>query len=64
MSSVAVASEGMCREDLQAGAVVRILEDYALAPVTVSAVFPGGPRPSVKVRALVDYLAETLTSRA
>lgn len=61
---VAVASEGMCREDLQAGAVVRILEDYALAPVTVSAVFPGGPRPSVKVRALVDYLAEALTSRA
>lgn len=58
---VAVVSQGMCREDLQAGAVVSILEDYALEPVAVNAVFPGGPHPSAKVRALVDYLAEAMS---
>jgi hypothetical protein len=29
-------------------------------PVDVHAVFPSGPRPSTKVRAFVDFLAERL----
>jgi hypothetical protein len=39
---------------------VPLLRGYKLAPVEVHAVFPGGPRPSTKVRALVDYLVQEL----
>jgi DNA-binding transcriptional LysR family regulator len=42
---------------VKCGNLVRLLRDYTLDPVDVHAVFPGGPRPSVKVRAFVDYLA-------
>jgi DNA-binding transcriptional LysR family regulator len=37
-----------------------LLRRYKLSPVDVHAVFPGGPRPSTKVRALVDFLAQEL----
>lgn len=55
-----VASEWMCRAELASGAVVQVLRDYQLPPVTAHAVYPGGPRPSAKVRALVDHLATAL----
>jgi hypothetical protein len=42
------------------GALIPLLRAYKLTPVDVHAVFPGGPRPSIKVRALVDYLAGEL----
>ncbi len=58
---VGVASEWMCRPDLDAGSVVPTMTDYGLAPIEVHAVFPGGPRPSTKVRALVDHLARELS---
>jgi DNA-binding transcriptional LysR family regulator len=54
---VALASEGMAREELVSGTVMRILQDYRLDPVAVHAVFPAGPRPSAKVRALVEHLS-------
>jgi DNA-binding transcriptional LysR family regulator len=57
---IAVASAWMCRRELASGSVVPLLTEYALEPVDVHAVFPGGPRPSSKVRALVDHLAATL----
>jgi DNA-binding transcriptional LysR family regulator len=44
----------------KAGLLVSVLRGYKLPPVTAHAVFPGGPRPSTKVRALVDYLANEL----
>jgi hypothetical protein len=37
-----------------------LLRGYKLPPVDVHAVFPAGPRPSTKVRALVDFLAAEL----
>jgi DNA-binding transcriptional LysR family regulator len=46
--------------DVKAKRLVRLLPHYALDPVEVHAVFPGGPRPSAKVRAFVDFLAEEL----
>jgi DNA-binding transcriptional LysR family regulator len=57
---IAVASQWMCRVELATGELVPILRDYQLDPVDVHAVYPGGRRPSVKVRAFSDYLAAEL----
>jgi DNA-binding transcriptional LysR family regulator len=57
---IARASTVMAGDDIKAGLSVSVLRGYKLPPVTAHAVFPGGPRPSTKVRALVDYLANEL----
>jgi DNA-binding transcriptional LysR family regulator len=59
---IVIASAWMCQADLEAQTVVRLLREYQLEPAVVHAVYPAGPRPSAKVRALVDHLAETLNS--
>jgi len=59
---IAVASQWMCRAELATGELVPILHDYQLDPVEVHAVYPGGRRPSVKVRAFSDYLAAQLAA--
>ncbi len=57
---LAVASAWMCRAELDMGALIQVLRDYTLEPIDVHAVFPGGPHPSAKLRALVDHLAAVL----
>jgi DNA-binding transcriptional LysR family regulator len=57
---IAMASTVMFAAEVKAGALVPLLRGYKLEPVDVHAVFPGGPRPSTKVRALVDFLVEKL----
>jgi DNA-binding transcriptional LysR family regulator len=57
---IAMVSTAMAGPEIKAGLLVPLLRGYKLAPVEVHAVFPGGPRPSTKVRALVDYLAQEL----
>lgn len=57
---VTIASSVMCREEVRRGALVVLLPDYQLEAAEVHAVFPGGPRPSAKVRAFVDFLASAL----
>ncbi len=55
---VAQASSAMCEAELRSGALVALLPGYGLEPVDVHAVLPGGPRPSKKVQAFIDFLAE------
>jgi DNA-binding transcriptional LysR family regulator len=57
---IAMVSTAMAGPEIKQGLLVPLLRGYRLAPVDVHAVFPGGPRPSTKVRALVDYLAAEL----
>jgi len=57
---IAMASTVMLAAEVKAGALVPLLRGYKLEPVDVHAVFPGGPRPSTKVRALVDFLVKEL----
>src|SRR5258708_37045344 len=57
---IAMASTVMCGPEVKAGLREPRLRGYKLASVEVHAVFPGGLRPSTKVRALVDYLVQEL----
>jgi DNA-binding transcriptional LysR family regulator len=57
---IALASRWMCRAELEAGELVAILSDYQLDWVELHAVYPGGRRPSLKVRAFSDYFAAQL----
>lgn len=50
----------MAAQELQDGSLVQLLPDYALEPLKAFAVFPSGPKPSAKVRALVSHLIEVL----
>jgi DNA-binding transcriptional LysR family regulator len=59
--SICMASTIMCEAEIKAGTLVPLLRNYTLDPVDVHAVFPGGPRPSAKVRALVDFLVQEIT---
>ena len=54
---VAITSPIMAGPEIVAGALIPLLKSYKLSPLEVYAIFPGGRRPSTKVRALVDYLA-------
>jgi DNA-binding transcriptional LysR family regulator len=57
---IAMVSTVMAGPEVKAGMLVPLLRGYKLSSVDVHAVFPGGPRPSTKVRAFVDFLAEEL----
>jgi DNA-binding transcriptional LysR family regulator len=57
---IAMASTVMFEPEIRTGALVPLLRGYKLSTVDVHAVFPGGPRPSAKVRALVDFLVQEL----
>jgi DNA-binding transcriptional LysR family regulator len=61
---IAIASRWMCRTELEAGEIVPILSDYQLDWVELHAVYPGGRRPSLKVRTISDYLAAQLSHAA
>ena len=57
---IAMVSTVMAGPEMKAGMLVPLLRGYGLSSVDVHAIFPGGPRPSAKVRALVDFLVQEL----
>jgi DNA-binding transcriptional LysR family regulator len=57
---VAMVSTVMAGPELKAGMLVPLLRGYKLSSIDVHAIFPGGPRPSAKIRALVDFLVQEL----
>lgn len=59
---VALATRVMAGEELHNGQLTQLLEAYRLDPAEVYAVFPAGPRPSAKVRAIVDHLGASLAA--
>lgn len=46
----------MSEQERRDGRLVQLLPDYELEPLKAYAVFPSGPKPSAKVRALVTHL--------
>jgi DNA-binding transcriptional LysR family regulator len=60
---IAMMSTVMAGDELSAGRLVPLLRGYELPSIDVHAIFPGGPRPSAKVRALVDFLAGELNEK-
>lgn len=57
---IALATRVMAGEELRTGQLTQLLEPYRLDPAEVYAIFPAGPRPSAKVRAIVDHLDVSL----
>lgn len=57
---IALATRVMAGEELRTGQLQQLLEPYRLDPAEVYAIFPGGPKPSAKVRAIVEHLAASL----
>ncbi len=57
---IAIASTAMAGAEIKSGSLRRLLPDYKMPPVEVHAVFPGGPRPSAKTRAFVDFLSDEI----
>ncbi|MGY6587989.1 MAG: LysR family transcriptional regulator [Wenzhouxiangella sp.] len=69
LMSAAIAGLGITRQpdfiaadDLAAGRVVSLLDDYAPPPLGIYAVLPGNRHVPLRVRVLIDYLAESLAS--
>jgi DNA-binding transcriptional LysR family regulator len=61
---IALATRIMVMDELRTGQLTQLLDGYRLDPAEVYAVFPAGPRPSAKVRAIVDHLAASLGARS
>jgi hypothetical protein len=58
---LAVASEWLFSSELKSGKVVAILQDWALPPNSLSAVYPAGRLASTKARAFVSFVERIMT---
>jgi DNA-binding transcriptional LysR family regulator len=59
---LAVSSEWLFGPDLEAGAVVSVLQDWLLPPVDLWAVFPAGRRASAKARAFAGFIQSEVSN--
>jgi len=60
---IGIVSNVLAENELRSGEVMRLLPEYGMGAVDVHALVPAGPRPSAKVRAFIDFLAEALKER-
>lgn len=60
---IALGTRVMAGEELRTGQLTQLLQPYRLDPAEVYAVLPAGPRPSAKVRAILDHLGTSLGAR-
>ncbi len=58
---IALATRVMAGEEIRDGRLTQLLKSYRLDPAEVYAIYPAGPRPSAKVRSIVDHLGAALT---
>ena len=70
LKQLAVEGVGLMRQprflvgdDLRAGRLVEVLQDYTLDPIGIYAVYPSRRHLSAKIRTFVDHLAEHLPAR-
>lgn len=59
---IALATRVMAGDELRTGQLTQLLEAWQLAPAEIHAIFPAGPKLSAKVRAIVDYLVDSLST--
>lgn len=57
---IGMVSDVMAEYELRSGQVVELLPEYEMDGANVYAVLPAGPRPSAKVKTLIDFLAAEL----
>lgn len=57
-AGIGVTSGYLCAPHLASGELVRLFEDWTLAPVDVHAVFPSQRELSPMIRAFIDYISE------
>lgn len=55
---IALSPVWLFSEDLKAGRVIAILQDYRAQSLPIHAVFPANRRQSARVKAFVDYMSE------
>ncbi|KEF32694.1 Transcriptional regulator [Marinobacter nitratireducens] len=53
----------LVQQDIESGALVRLLEQYPPRPYTIFAIFPPGRKPPTKVRLFVEHLNQHLGER-
>jgi DNA-binding transcriptional LysR family regulator len=61
---ISLGTRVMAGEELRTGQLIQLLEPYQLEPADVFAVLPAGPKPSAKVRAILDHLVASLGAEA
>ncbi|WP_418459239.1 LysR family transcriptional regulator [Brucella intermedia] len=53
---ICMVSDAMASAELRSGTLCQVLSEYEMKGADIFAVLPGGPRPSAKVKALIDFL--------
>ncbi|WP_085629887.1 MULTISPECIES: LysR family transcriptional regulator [unclassified Pseudomonas] len=59
---IALSPVWLFSEDLKAGRVVALLQDYRTQPLPMHAVFPANRRQSARIHAFVDFMAQALAT--